>query len=49
MLVCEYCLQAMRSRGETLAPVVVVVDEANPTESRCECCEENGNNALYDI
>jgi hypothetical protein len=50
MLICEHCLQAIRSRGECASSaVVVVVDETNPDESKCERCEEIGNNALYDI
>ena len=49
MLVCEYCLQAIESHEGKQKHVVIWVDETDPNESRCEWCEESGNNALYDI
>ena len=50
MLVCESCFQAMKNRGDAVSSaVVIVVDETDPDESRCEKCKESGNNALYDI
>lgn len=49
MLVCEYCLQAIESHEGKQKHIVIYVDETNAEESRCEWCEESGNNALYDI
>lgn len=50
MLVCEYCLEAIRSHGEPV-PVLdtLFVDETDPEESRCEWCEESGNDHLHEI
>ena len=49
MLVCEHCLEAIRSRGERVRSIVIWVDETDPEESRCEWCEESGNDILHDI
>lgn len=49
MLVCEYCLQAIKSHGEPVRSIAIHVDETDPDESRCEFCEESGNDILYDI
>ena len=50
MLVCESCFQAMKTCGNDVSSaVVIVVDETDPDESKCEKCKENGNNTLYDI
>lgn len=50
MLVCEYCLEAIRSHGERVAVLdTLSVDETDPEESRCEWCEEHGNDQLHEI
>ena len=49
LCVCEYCLQAIRSRGEKFRSMPIYVDESDPEESKCGWCEESGNDTLYEI
>lgn len=47
--VCEHCLMAIESREGRQPTLVHYVDEENPTESRCDWCEDNGFDTLYEI
>ena len=50
MRVCNYCLQAIQCHERRFYPIGgEYVDETNETESRCEWCEESGNDVLFDI
>lgn len=50
MRVCQYCLQAIENHERRFIFIGgEYVDENNPEESRCEWCEENGNDVLFDI
>jgi hypothetical protein len=47
--VCYSCLAAIESREGRQPTLVHYVDEENPTESRCDWCEDNGFDTLYEV
>ena len=47
--VCEHCLLAIESREGNQPTLRHRVDEEDETESKCEWCEENGFDTLYEI
>ena len=50
MRVCQYCLQAIESHERRFFYMGgEPVDENDENESRCEWCEEIGNDILFDI
>ena len=49
MRVCEHCLNAIKSHGEKVWTKVIYVDESDPEESKCEFCEDEGFDTLWDI
>ena len=48
MLLCEYCIEELRSRGEPVfvGERVYSYEEAEEDEGRCELCDEYGD--LYE-
>lgn len=49
MFVCEHCLMAIESREGNQATLLHWVDEEDEEESKCDWCEENGFDALYEL
>lgn len=50
MKVCEYCLEAIKSRGERVIIIeTLYVDETDPEESFCEWCKESEFDVLHEI
>lgn len=49
MKICWHCLLAIESREGPQSSRIIYVDENDDEESRCEWCEESGNDALYEI
>jgi hypothetical protein len=49
LYVCEHCLWAIESREGNQRALRIYVDEENETESKCDWCEENGFDTLYEI
>ena len=47
--VCEHCLMAIESHEGNQHARRIYVDEEDPTESRCDWCEEDGFDMLYEI
>ena len=47
--VCEYCLQAIECHEGPQRALRLYVDEDDPIESRCDWCEEDGFDVLFDI
>lgn len=47
--VCERCLMAMESHEGNQATLRHYVDEEDENESKCEWCEENGFDVLYEL
>lgn len=47
--VCEHCLWAIESREGNQAIMRHYVDEGDKTESKCDWCEENGFDLLYEL
>jgi hypothetical protein len=49
MLVCEHCLMAIESREGNQAVMRHWVDEEDETESKCDWCEDDGFDVLYEL
>ena len=54
MIICSYCYEELKSRGEkfkTLRQIFPTVwdDEDENPDSQCEMCEEYGNDELTEI
>lgn len=49
LTVCEHCLWAIESREGSQRVLRIWVDEEDPVESRCDWCEEDGFDELYEI
>ena len=49
MWVCEHCLMAIESREGNQATLKHYVDEDDDIESKCDWCEENGFDTLYEL
>lgn len=49
MWVCEHCLMAIESREGNQATLRHYVDEDDDIESKCDWCEENGFDTLYEL
>lgn len=49
MWVCEHCLMAIESREGNQAVLRHWVDEDDVEESKCDWCEENGFDTLYEL
>lgn len=47
--VCERCLMAIESREGNQAILKHWVDEDDENESKCEWCDENGFDILYEL
>ena len=47
--VCRHCLMAIQSHEGTQATMPHYIDEDDETESRCDWCEENGFDMLYEL
>ena len=47
--VCEHCLAAIESREGNQATLKHYVDEDDDVESKCDWCEENGFDTLYEL
>jgi hypothetical protein len=47
--VCDHCLLAIESREGNQAILRHSVDEDDEEASKCEWCEENGFDTLYEI
>ena len=47
--VCEYCLQEIESHEGRQRYKTIYVDEEDEKESKCDWCEESGNDTLYEI
>lgn len=47
--VCEHCLMAIESHEGKQATVCRYVDEDDEVESKCEWCEDNGFDCLYEL
>ena len=46
---CEHCLLAIESREGSQYSKAVYVDEENPEESRCDWCNADGFDTLYEL
>jgi hypothetical protein len=49
MWVCEHCLMAIESREGNQATLSHYVDEDDDVESKCDWCEQNGFDTLYEL
>lgn len=49
LTVCDQCLAAIESHEGNMATKLIYVDEEDEEESRCDWCEENGFDQLYEI
>lgn len=49
MLVCEHCLWGIESREGHQATLSHYVDEEDECESKCDWCEEDGFDLLYEL
>jgi hypothetical protein len=49
MWVCEHCLMAIESREGNQAVLRHWVDEEDVEESKCDWCEEDGFDTLYEL
>ena len=48
--VCDHCLSAIMSREGTLPYIIYDVDDVeDPEESKCEWCEQDGFDTLYEL
>lgn len=47
--VCEHCLRAIESREGRLAIMPHYIDEEDSKESKCDWCEEDGFDLLYEL
>jgi hypothetical protein len=47
--VCDHCLAAIQSREGYLPTITLYVDEEDPVASKCEWCEEEGFDTLYEL
>ena len=47
--VCEHCLAAIQSREGYLPTLTLYVDEEDPIASKCEWCEQDGYDTLYEL
>lgn len=47
--VCAHCLMAIECHEGAQATIRISVDEDDPVESRCEWCEEEGFDTLYEL
>jgi hypothetical protein len=47
--VCDHCLAAIQSREGYLPTLTLNVDEEDPIASKCEWCEEEGFDTLYEL
>ena len=47
--VCEHCLWAIESREGNQAIMRHYVDEDDKTASKCDWCEEDGFDLLYEL
>jgi len=47
--VCEHCLMGIESHEGPQYTKAIYVDEDDPEESKCEWCEENGFDTLYEF
>lgn len=47
--VCEHCLMGIESHEGSQYTKAIFVDENDPEESKCEWCEENGFDTLYEF
>lgn len=47
--VCEHCLLAIESREGRLAIMPHYIDEEDSKESKCDWCEEDGFDLLYEL
>lgn len=45
--VCAHCLMGIEAHEGKQRTTEIFVDETDETESRCEWCEESGNDTLY--
>jgi hypothetical protein len=48
-VVCDNCLQAIKSHGEEVSCKKIYVDENDEKMSKCDFCEENGFDVLHEI
>lgn len=49
MWVCEHCLWAIESREGRQAIMPHYIDEEENEESKCDWCEEDGFDLLYEL
>lgn len=49
MWVCEHCLWAIESREGRLATMPHYIDEEDNAESKCDWCEQDGFDLLYEL
>lgn len=49
MWVCEHCLMAIESREGNQATMRHWVDEEDAEESKCDWCEQDGFDTLYEL
>lgn len=49
LCVCEHCLYGIESHEGSLPHITVWVDDEDPVESRCDWCEEDGFDVLYEL
>ena len=47
--VCEHCLWGIEAHEGKQRALQVWVDEDEPEQSRCDWCEEDGFDSLYEI
>lgn len=47
--VCDHCLAAITSREGNQATMTHFVDCDDPIESKCDWCEEDGFDTLYEL
>lgn len=47
--VCKYCLMGIEAHEGRQATITLWVDEDDEEESKCEWCEESGNDTLYEL
>ena len=49
MWICDHCLMAIESREGNQATLRHWVDEDDDQESKCDWCEQNGYDVLYEL
>lgn len=49
MWICDSCLQAIESREGNQATLIHYVDEDDIMESKCDWCEDDGFDTLYEL